>query len=335
MRAIRGAQKERNNHLLPRGPREVSPEMRNIGVAGLRGLGFKAVSALLVIGIMILASVAPLAQLARAQQGSTSASANATVTGQGYGIVVALNMSVNNVAALFKAWGVPSNSTFWVKLQEINSTIPKIEELVKQGKVDEARAEAAKLFQELGLLVAEAAKAYAQRVEKVNVTTQRLVMELNRLAALERAVMASLTATLRHLEASLKWAEKRGAACDNVTAKLAEMAKEINAALEKNKIRLNKTLALRQAILAGSISEEQALNETKQLKKDVESFIQSASKLVSDARIAIAEPHACLAIHALRNMVQVLKNRIANLTEEAKKLRQEGKTKAAEMLGLV
>jgi len=297
----------------------------------VRGFGPRALPPILVIGIMILASIGPLAQLARAQ-GGASAAVNATVTSEGYGIVVALNMSVSNVAALFKAWGVPSNSSLWAKLQEINNTIPRIEELVKQGKLDEARSEAAKLFQELGLLVAEAAKLYARHLEQANATVQRLVAETNRLAAIERALMASLTATLRHLERALQWAQMSGAVCDNVTAKLEEMINETEKAIATDKQLLNETLALRQSLLAGSISAEKAVNETEQLKTMVEAFVKQASSLMEQARIAIAEPHACKAMESLHKLVEKLREKIMNMTEEAKKLRQEGKTRAAQIL---
>ena len=50
------------------------------------------------------------------------------------------------------------------------------------------------------------------------------------------------------------------------------------------------------------------------------------------ARIAIAEPHACKAMQTLHRMMEMLEKKIANLTEEAKKLRQEGRVRAAQML---
>jgi len=301
-------------------------------------IGPRALAALLVVGVMLLASIGPLAQLARAQQGEASASANVTATssmtstGAGYGIVVALNMSIKNVAVLFKMWGVPSNSSLWIKLQEINNTIPEIENLVKQGKLDEARQEAAKLFRELGLLVAEAAKLYASPVARMNVTAAKLLARINKLAALERAVMASLVFTLHHLEASLRWAERSGAACDNVTEKLREMITEVNKTIALDKQLLNETLVLRQEILVGNMSLSQALNETKALETRVKEFVKNASSLVTQARIAIAEPHACKAMQALHRMMAMLEKKIANLTEEAKKLRQEGRVRAAQML---
>ena len=304
----------------------------------MRGIGPRALAALLVVSVMLLASIGPLAQLAKAQQGEASASANVTVTSNvtntsaGYGIVVALNMSVENVAALFKMWGVPSNSSLWAKLQEINNTIPEIENLVKQGKLDEARQEAAKLFRELGLLVAEAAKLYASHAAHMNVTTARLLARINKLAALERAVMASLVSTLHHLEASLRWTERSGAVCDNVTEKLKEMIAKVNQTIALDKQLLNETLGLRQAILVGNMSLDKALNETKALETRVKEFVRNASSLVMQARIAIAEPHACKAMQTLHTMMAMLEKKIANLTEEAKKLRQEGRVRAAQML---
>ncbi len=304
----------------------------------MRGIGPRTLAALLVVGVMLLASIGPLAQLAKAQQGEASASANVTVTSNitntnaGYGIVIALNMSVENVAALFKMWGVPSNSSLWTKLQEINNTIPEIENLVKQGKPDEARQEAAKLFKELGLLVAEAAKLYASHVARINVTATKLLARINKLAALERAVMASLIFTLHHLEASLHWAERSGVACDNATKKLGEMITEVNKTITLDKQLLNETLVLRQAILVGNMSLSQALNETKALETRVREFVKNASSLITQARIAIAEPHACKAMQTLHRMMEMFEKKIDNLTEEAKKLRQEGRVRAAQIL---
>ena len=304
----------------------------------MRGIGPRTLAALLVVGVMLLASIGPLAQLAKAQQGEASASANVTVTSNitntsaGYGIIVALNMSVENVAALFNMWSVPSNSSLWTKLQEINNTIPEIENLVKQGKLDEARQEAAKLFRELGLLVAEAAKLYASHVARINVTATKLLARINKLAALERAVMASLVFTLHHLEASLHWTERSGAVCDNVTEKLREMIAKVNQTIALDKQLLNETLGLRQAILVGNMSLDKALNETKALEARVKEFVRNASSLVTQARIAIAEPHACKAMQTLHRMMAMLEKKIANLTNEAKKLRQEGRIRAAQIL---
>ena len=303
----------------------------------MREVGLRALAALLVVSVMLLASIGPLAQLARAQQGEANASANVTLTSNvtntsaGYGIIIALKMSVESIAALFKMWGVPSNSSLWAKLQEINNTIPELENLAKQGELSKARQQAAKLFRELGLLVAEAAKLYANRVQE-NVTVARLVAKLNQLAALERAVMASLVATLHHLEASLQWAERTGATCNNVTQKLEQLIASVNDMITIDKQLINKTITLRKAILVGNMSTEQAINETKKLETQVREFVRNTSSLLTKARIAIAEPHACKAVQSLHRMIEALKKKIANLTEEAQKLRKEGRVRAAQVL---
>ncbi|BEP17885.1 hypothetical protein PYJP_12370 [Pyrofollis japonicus] len=296
----------------------------------------KHASALFIVLALLVASLAPITSLARiaaAENQATTTNNSTNVSSSGYGIVIALRISVNNVEALFKTWGVPNGSELWEKLSEINESIAKVEELVKQGKINEARVLAAKLFKQLGLLVAEAAQQYARRVAG-NTTEKALVIaEINRLAAMLRATLAALNATLHRVDATIRWAAKANVtACNNVVEELRSLKKELSESIAKGEELLNETLALKRLVIQGNITADEARKQVKELGEEIRDYVKDSMELVKEARIEAAKPHFCKAREELEKIVEKLRERIENLTEEAKKLREQGREDLAKRL---
>ncbi len=299
----------------------------------MRGL---RVLSLLVISIMLLMSISPITQVTQIARASSQkmkqTSTNSVNVMDYYGLLKALNTSIKKVEALFREWGVPHNSTLWKKLEEINNTITYISELLKQGRTNEAARLASQVFNELGVLVSEAAKLYRSPHHGkvlVNETVEHLVSRVNRLIAEERALLASLAAAQKQLENMLR---------HNFYVKLcngSELNKLLaslhgNISLEESL--LDKTLSLRKALLSGDIDPGKASKELAALEAQFQSLTNETSLLMNKVRSALSEMHSCKVLQAIKGMVNSLEEKIAELTKEAKKLRKEGKKEAAKMI---
>ena len=263
---------------------------------------------LMLLAIILTGIVAPIGTMvyANAQQGQGDEVTTPTSKGV-EALIFVLRRAVERARELFIKWNVSSEEEAWSRLEEINTSIANVTELLNASKIDEARKLAISLLKEIAELVRDMARKYGEHL--VNATNATIGLRHRLELKIKIRVLNNTINILLNLTTRIK----------EINATLAE---KLRIQLEEAKDKLSKAL---EALEKGNVS------EAKELIKDVEGIVKKVRKTMDYIIIHIVKRrihwHIGKAIERIRQAIEILKNRARelekmNLTTAAAQLRE-------------